>query len=136
MKLVKAEYNEETGISTVILQNRNGQYCGSASLHPEDAAVASKYVGCDIAERRAWINYYKTEIRRTKIKLKAWAEIVGDLSYNCELYHNKVAERLIMISKKYHKHIKEMETCIELLENSIKTYIELRERILKTHPKE
>lgn len=151
MKLVSAEFNKEAGVSTVVLQNKNGRYVGKAKLAPEDADVASEFAGCRIAEQRAWINYYKTEIRRAKIKLKAIDELWADMHVNAtpwkyfdppKLHFMDIIkidaeyyDRVFKMRKRYEDYIKEMETCIEILQNTIKLDIKDRDKVVKLFKK-
>lgn len=59
IKLIQANFNKEDGVSYVKISTDYGNFEGLAFLHPDDAELASTYLGCDIAEHRALISYFK-----------------------------------------------------------------------------
>lgn len=63
--ITKAEYNENTGFSLVEISTPIGTFFGDARLNPEDkeANYNSHFFGCQLAELRAVIKYYKALIR-------------------------------------------------------------------------
>lgn len=66
--IAKAEYNEDTGFSLVEISTPIGTFFGDARLNPEDkeANYDSRFFGCQLAELRAVIKYYKALIRIEK----------------------------------------------------------------------
>ena len=59
IKLIKSHYDKEDGMSFVKITTDLGCFDGYAFLNPEDKEIASKYLGCEIAELRAHIEYFK-----------------------------------------------------------------------------
>ena len=129
MKLISAEFNKETGVSTVILQNRNGRYIGTAKLHPEDKEFASEYAGCRIAEKRAWIKYLKEELKKAKLQKKTINSLRANVWDNVPTINIPYENRIDLEYKKYDKAIKNLKTEIEIIKHSIELDIKARDRI-------
>ena len=66
--IVNAEYNENTGFSLIKISTPIGSFFGDARLNPEDkeAGYDSRFFGCQLAELRAVIKYYKALVRIEK----------------------------------------------------------------------
>lgn len=66
--IVNAEYNENTGFSLIEISTPIGSFFGDARLNPEDkeAGYDSRFFGCQLAELRAVIRYYKALVRIEK----------------------------------------------------------------------
>lgn len=69
-KLVYADYDEDSGKSTVIIRNKYGTFEGNAYLNPEDKDIASKYAGCRYAEIRADLKSVKTHLKKVNAELE------------------------------------------------------------------
>lgn len=65
-QLVKAEYNENTGESTVMLNTRWGVFTRTVKVHPDDADIANKWDGCRFAHYLCHIDAMKAEARAYK----------------------------------------------------------------------
>lgn len=63
--IANAEYNEDTGFSLIEISTPIGSFFGDARLNPEDkeAGYDSRFFGCQLAELRAVIKYYKVLVR-------------------------------------------------------------------------
>ena len=87
IKLTASNYDEETGESFATIATDIGQFTGWASLHPEDAEIASNYAGCRYAEMRASIQYMKQKARIANYKLQELYKIYKDLTqrHNCNM---------------------------------------------------
>ena len=132
MKMIYSEFDQSTGISTVILQNRKDRYIGKAKIHPEDINYISKITGCKIAEYRAWLQYFKKEVKEAKIKLKALLALKKDISINCpfqEENENLLLKRLNINIKYYEKLLETHQLAIENIKNKIKDDIKIRNHI-------
>ena len=131
MKLIKAEFNRESGESIVILQNKNGQYIGKARLHPEDKEFANEFTGCRLAEQRAWLDFYKKELNKTKIKLKTLENFYKDFILYEKEYCSSARERIKIHIKHYKNYIEELKTEITKNKEHIKKSIEIRNSLIK-----
>ena len=69
-KILFAEYNEETGISTVCKQTKYGTYTKSVKVAEEDKDIANKYDGCYFAELKCDIAAYKRRAQNMKERAK------------------------------------------------------------------
>ena len=70
IKLIYSNFDEDTGISRVIIRTDLGDFEGSSKLHEEDRKISSHFAGCQYAEMRAIIKYMKTKIKIIKIQIK------------------------------------------------------------------
>ena len=82
MKFIESHYNEETGISTVIMQHLGKKFVGQAKIHPDDKENQSRFAGCEYAEIRAMIKALKNERKIAKNK----ADMAIDFIKACEGY--------------------------------------------------
>ena len=66
--ITNAEYNVDTGFSLIEISTSIGSFFGYACLNPEDrkAGYDSRFFGCQLAELRAVIKYYKALVRIEK----------------------------------------------------------------------
>lgn len=132
-KLVKSDYNKEDGISFVEIQTDYGNFCAYSFLSPEDTEVASSFLGCELAEYRATIQYFEKCLIRVNIqincledlklrfnqeepvlekRLKQYKdykkEIVDNIASLKEVINNKLENRLVIID--HMKKLKEKKT--------------------------
>lgn len=116
--LIKANYNEETGVSTVMINTDLGAFFGKAKLHPEDKNFASKYTGCRYAETRAIIKYLKMKQKY----------ILGQLKVLHMIKETNQIDKLIL---KFDKDLNDIELTIKASQESLKKDIEQRPELLK-----
>ena len=109
MKTIASDYNENTGVSTVMLSTDLGNFTGESRLHPEDVEIASHFAGCRYAEMRAGIKYMKAKAKIAKYKLEPLVHI-----YNSLKQMNSYSEN--------NKGIKMLEKEIYLLEDEFETF--------------
>ena len=65
------DYNPETGISSCIIEDRDGNIIyGIAKCHPDDMDMANEKTGCDFAYRRAYIKVLQAYKKELKTELK------------------------------------------------------------------
>ena len=132
-KLVKSDYNKEDGISFVEIQTDYGNFCAYSFLSPEDTEVASSFLGCELAEYRATIQYFEKCLTRVNIQIncledlklrfnqeepvlekrlkqykKKKKEITGNIKSLKEVINNKLENRLVIID--HMKKLKEKKT--------------------------
>lgn len=72
-------FDQESGISTVIIDTDLGVFTGKSTLHEEDRDIKSIFQGCKYAEMRAMIKYGKEKIKLLKIKVKTLEEIINGM---------------------------------------------------------
>ena len=61
-KLIRSNFDEQTGVSSATIATDLGFFTGYAQLAEEDRAVASTFCGCRYAELRAILKYIKKRI--------------------------------------------------------------------------
>ena len=132
-KLVKSNYDKEDGISFVEIQTDYGNFCDYSFLSPDDKDVASSFLGCELAEYRATIQYFEKCLTRVNIqincledlklrfnqeepvlekRLKQYKdykkEIIDNIASLKEVINNKLENRLVIID--HMKKLKEKKT--------------------------
>lgn len=99
-KLISAQYlPEENGDSIAIISTDLGMFHGIARIHEEDRDVESEFIGCHIAESKAYIKYLKEKIKILNIKIKAlkdFEKMIKNLKeYKPHLRENRKLRRMI-----------------------------------------
>ena len=128
LKLIKSNYDEETGISCVELDTDLGKFYGYAFLNKEeDADIASAYFGCELAEMDATLQYYNYKRFLLAQGLEALYRFRVDLKrnpqYNSESFESEMLEKRIG-QKETQKHL--YDVMIKNLKRAIKTRPEQR----------
>lgn len=131
-KLIEANYDAETGISIVIIGCRLGRFIGVAKIHPEeDEDLKSRFFGCELAERRAYIKALKALRREYKNKVAALNEvnsIVKSLKdYNPYTNECRKIRRTIY---EYQDKIANVETIIKAIQDNINELPQKRAKYL------
>ena len=116
--LIKADYNENTGVSNVMIDTDLGAFIGQAKLHDEDKDYASKYTGCRYAETRATIKYLKMKQKY----------ILGQLKVLHMIKETNEIDRLIL---KFDKELNDVELAIKFSQESLTKDIEQRPELIK-----
>ena len=75
IKLIDANYDAEDGVSYAKIMTDCGIFEDWAFLHPDDAEIASKFLGCEIAEYRATLLYFHKKLSLLNNKLLAIAQM-------------------------------------------------------------
>lgn len=82
-KIIDSYFDEEFGVSYVKINTSVGAFEGSAFLHPDDKEeYSSRFFGCQLAEIRALIKYYKALIRMKNDNIKIVKNIYNTLEQN------------------------------------------------------
>jgi hypothetical protein len=133
-KLLESKYDKETGFSFVRISTDIGNFSGFAYLNPEDKNIASSYLGCEIAEIRACINYYERRKSILNTKLNALYDlkrkIRNNWQFDGEHFEYKILEKEIHqmeIQKNIYKDT------IKSLRKTIDNMVDNRIEILKRH---
>ena len=117
-KLVKSNYDKEDGISFVEIQTDYGNFCDYSFLNPEDEDVASSFLGCELAEYRATIQYFEKCLTRVNIQINC----LEDLKSRLEHEEPTLEKRL----KQYKDYKKESTNNIKSLKEVINNKLENR----------
>lgn len=128
LKLIKSNYDEESGISYVELNTDLGKFYGYAFLNKEeDADIASAYFGCELAEMDATLQYYNHKRFLLAQGLEALYRFRVDLKrnpqYNSESFEFELLEKRIK-QKENQKHL--YDVMIKNLKKAIKVRPEQR----------
>lgn len=129
MKFLYGYFDQNTGKSVVLLADRYGKYIGQAKLHPDDKNHASQYMGCALAQQRAWIKGLKKRGSRIKIKINTIKSIIKDIELNIE-DNKEIIKRLNIQLKNYNNQINDINNQIKEIEQNIKKRIQIREKII------
>ena len=128
IKLIKSNYDEESGISYVELNTDLGKFYGYAFLNKEeDADIASAYFGCELAEMDATLQYYNHKRFLLAQGLEALYRFRIDLKrnpqYNSESFEFELLEKRIK-QKENQKYL--YDIMIKNLKKAIKVRPEQR----------
>ena len=111
-KLVKSNYDKEDGVSFVEIQTDYGNFCDYSFLSPDDKDVASSFLGCELAEYRATIQYFEKCLVRVNIQINCLEDYKKEITSNIkslkEVINNKLENRLVIID--HMKKLKEKKT--------------------------
>lgn len=113
IKLIDAKYYDEDGTSEAIIATEIGNFYGYAFLHPEDESVKSNFLGCEIAEYRATIAYFKERLKRLNIELKTLYEIKNGFNQIVPVLVNKKIEQREQYKKEIKDNIKSLNAIID-----------------------
>lgn len=116
-ELIFSEYDPGTGISTVRIKTDRGIFEGKASVHPDEESP-SRLVGCQYAEMRAYVKYFRYLIKLNKFAISKMRKMIERFPY----YE--------YVSTKYclRTEILKMEEDISNYKNEIKA---IKEQIIK-----
>lgn len=130
IKILRAEY--ENGFSKVALSTDCGIFYGTAFLHKEDKDIASSFLGCEIAEYRATIAYFKEKLKRINIEILTLENLRQDFIkrycenyHECELLEKRLKEKQTL-KKEYKDNIKSLN---KLIKNKIENRIIILNKI-------
>lgn len=132
IKIVESWFNEETGVSKVVINTDRGIFCGTAQLHEEDRDIASNFAGCEYAEMRAIVKYFKRRAKDIQIK------ITGLQNYEKRLIGRKDYQRHSVENRQLRKYMKQLEQekidwedRASSLENKIQITMKNREKMVR-----
>jgi hypothetical protein len=69
-KKISFDYDKEAGLTIAQLRTPKGTFFGTSQKHPDDKFNSSEYIGSEIAEARAYINFINDKIYDKKNELK------------------------------------------------------------------
>ena len=127
-------WNETTGESTCILtDNKNRVFVGTAQCHPNDYDMVSERTGCELAFRRAKLEYVRT-IRDAEIKpgLAVLEHLYASMIHSTHFEANSYEARTIR--KHIHQFKFDLTTIKEMIANEyqgITDYIKGKDKVYK-----
>ena len=113
IRLDKAEFNKETGISTVTIRTPLGKFTGHAKVHPEDVPYASNITGCRYADQRAKIKYLKAKARVISNEIKALNDFKNVLTSLENVYVSETDIAFNYLCKQIEIKNRERQTILE-----------------------
>ena len=129
IKVLYANYDEDTGKSIVTIATDIGQFTGSSQLAEEDKDIASRYAGCEFAEMRAHIKYWKAKKFIYEQRMKALIDLEKNLKgrsdYDPYCTECRKIRRAIY---EYRDLITECAGKVELITNKLQEVIVKREQ--------
>lgn len=131
-KLISANYDKNTGISIVKIQNKYGVFTGFSKLHKEDKKYESNFAGCACAEMKAKISYMKKRIEILKYQIKALEDFYKNISdskhFKSDSYEaRKIRRRIWELKEEKRKWINNKRSC----QDSLLNMIEERDKVVK-----
>lgn len=98
-------WDSETGTAVCVLKDdKNRVFIGEATCHPNDTDMMSERTGCELAFRRAKLQYYRTvrdaELRPALGALKQlYYSMKHSSNFNEKSYENKMLQRQIRLTE-------------------------------------
>lgn len=133
-KIVYEDYNKETGVSTVTIQNKYGRFTGIAHCHPDDMENFSMFAGERYAATYAEIEFIKFRINQEKAKRKALKDLLLDFHCNEDHkladYVGPLSDHALKMIEVYSNNIEDYKKVISFLKYSIKTQDAERQNVL------
>lgn len=131
-KLIYSNYNEATGLSTIIITTKYGKFYGQSQVKQEDKEKASRYFGCECALTKARIKCQKERLKNIEIQIKALKDCYSNISqaktFNESSYEARAMRKQIYILENKKRSIL---VAIDLLKNKFFNTINERENLLK-----
>lgn len=136
VQLSYSMYIEETGESCVTLSTELGDFYGSAKLSPEDKEIASSFFGCEVAEMRAFIKYFKAKAKLIKRDIKTLKDfenvLTGMAGFDYKAKEYRQLRKQIHIKEgKYNKYLGYIDSLEKTIENKFNARMEIINRIKK-----
>jgi hypothetical protein len=133
IKLVKADFDRETGISTVIINTDIGKFEGVAKADDVDIQSPSQFMGCELAELRALKKYVKAKFMNIKRVNESLLKVADAIQVHPDSRIDYPFSALKIINDEINRNLYEMEKWCNLnktLENDIKNfYIKYEEKL-------
>lgn len=129
-KMIYSDYDPESKTSIVKIANILGMFTGYAKCHPED--TASSFLGCHIAEYRAYIKALKYEANLIKAQIdvlhQTYAMFEDNKNFNPNGLEARKIRKMIYIKENKRKDILEQ---IESLKKKTDNLPANREKVLR-----
>ena len=127
-------YDPDSGIAQVILTDCHGRlYSGIAICAEQDNDMKAEYTGYTIAEKRAWINFYKGWLRyEIKPQLRALKQLYYSMNRSKRFYAGHY--EAFMLKRSIHrleKQLTDMEDNISYMQLDLRDYIDNKDKLYK-----
>lgn len=132
-RIPDVHWDAETNTATCVLTDTyDKKYIGIAVCHPDDEDFTSEKTGCEIAVRRAEIEYIKAARDKLKNELGALEHLYYVMNrskhFNPKSYENIMLQRQIKLKKSDLATIKEMLTTAQ---ENLRWYVDEKEKLYK-----
>lgn len=134
IKLLFSDYDRKRGVSYVKILTDKGIFEDYAYLSEEDKDIESSFAGCQMAEYRCIIQYYKKTLSQINLKLQTYYDLQKDFYFNPkanEVLKKKIKQKEIE-KKLLKRNIKSLKDSIKNIPDNIK---KSKEKIQKIHNK-
>lgn len=145
--ILYAEYDEGTGVSTVIKQTKYGTFTRSVKVHPDDADIANQYDGCYFAELKCDIAAYQERAKYMRERAKGITHAFNVLSHadaQANPYMDEMAPEWYLLAHQADLAWRNAEQAFEtykilkesysaLIETTLRQRREIRDRIERKH---
>lgn len=140
-KIIHSTIDKQSGVTSVIIQNRFGQFTGWSECHPDDMEDFSAFAGERYAEIRANQKYIKHRLKQEKIKLKAIENLIKEIETDnkCKkpLENKSPIMRHVYIQyRNYKQSVEDWENLDKHLNKLISKLDKERQDILKKYSKD
>lgn len=127
-------YDPDSGIAQVILTDCHGRlYSGIAICAEQDNDMKAEYTGYTIAEKRAWISFYKGWLRNEiKPQLRALRQLYYSMNRSKKFYPGHY--EAFMLKRYIHrleKQLTDMEGDISRMQLDLRDYIDNKDKLYK-----
>lgn len=107
-KRIQCERNccdEDTGVSYCILHTDIGDFNGFTKIKPEDKNYTSKFLGCKIAEYKAYVRYLKEKRKILQYQIQTLNTLLKIIDNNINDVNNTflVKREIYFLKKQYEK---------------------------------
>lgn len=132
-KIIEAWSDEVAGISQVTLQNKYGQFTGSAFYNSDDKNGFSAYAGERYAEIRANAAFAKFRYKQEKLKLHTLRQLKKEIKEDSKCVKDLASHTMHHINLKirdYEQSVSDWKNYYEYLEHYVYESAEQREQML------
>lgn len=134
VKLINSYADKESGISGVEIATSFGVFSGTAYVHPEDAIYFSNFVGCQLAEYRAYLKMMQYIIRDFKSQYRGLEKYYKIISGMRDFDPDSIpASKCRRQLREYKAEIRYWEDQKTEIEKAIQTCIETHNELLKKY---
>ena len=133
IRLVNAQYlPEENGDSVAVISTELGIFHGIARIHEDDRDVESDFIGCHVAESKAYIKYIKEKIKILTYQIKA-LENYEKLTKNLKEYqpHSRENRKLRRMIRELKQEKTNWRKAIDTINKTNNEICEEKRRMLK-----
>lgn len=122
--ILYAEYDEGTGVSTVIKATKYGTFKRSVRVHPDDEDIANQYDGCLFAEMKCDIAAYQEKAKFLRERAKGMEHAFNVLS-NADA--QQADYKLGEMKPEWYALYRQMDIAFARAEDAFETYTLLRD---------